>query len=72
MMSSMAHMHLLRLLRVCVSPDMQVVTQLMPLGCRLDYIHKHKDNVGAQLLLSWCVQITNLRAVCVLFMFIDL
>ncbi|GAA6071477.1 receptor tyrosine-protein kinase erbB-4-like isoform X1, partial [Tachysurus ichikawai] len=59
MMSSMDHPHLLRLLAVCVSPNVQLVTQFMPHGCLLDYVHEHKDNVGSQLLLNWCVQIAK-------------
>ncbi|XP_060716375.1 receptor tyrosine-protein kinase erbB-4-like isoform X1 [Tachysurus vachellii] len=59
MMSSMDHPHLLRLLAVCVSPNVQLVTQFMPHGCLLDYVHEHKDDVGSQLLLNWCVQIAK-------------
>uniref|UniRef100_A0AAY4AEE6 receptor protein-tyrosine kinase n=1 Tax=Denticeps clupeoides TaxID=299321 RepID=A0AAY4AEE6_9TELE len=43
-MASMEHPHLVRLLGVCLSPTIQ-------LG------HPHKDNIGSQLLLNWCVQI---------------
>ncbi|KAM9455172.1 receptor tyrosine-protein kinase erbB-4-like [Clarias gariepinus] len=59
MISSMDHPHLLRLLAVCVSPNVQLVTQFLPHGCLLDYIYEHKDNVGSQLLLNWCVQIAK-------------
>ncbi|XP_060754450.1 receptor tyrosine-protein kinase erbB-4-like [Neoarius graeffei] len=59
LMSSMDHPYVLRLLGVCMSPNMQLVTQLMPHGCLLDYIHEHKDNIGSQLLLNWCVQIAK-------------
>ncbi|TNN22638.1 Receptor tyrosine-protein kinase erbB-4 [Liparis tanakae] len=31
----------------------------MPHGCLLDYVHEHKDNIGSQLLLNWCVQIAK-------------
>lgn len=59
LMSSMDHNHVVRLLGVCLSPDMQLVTQLMPHGCLLDYVHEHKDIIGSQLLLNWCVQIAK-------------
>ncbi|MCI4393528.1 hypothetical protein PGIGA_G00158400 [Pangasianodon gigas] len=59
LMSSMDHPHVVRLLGVCMSPNMQLVTQLMPHGCLLDYVHEHKDNIGSQLLLNWCVQIAK-------------
>ncbi|XP_015278899.1 PREDICTED: receptor tyrosine-protein kinase erbB-4, partial [Gekko japonicus] len=58
-MASMDHPHLVRLLGVCLSPTIQLVTQLMPYGCLLDYVHEHKDNIGSQLLLNWCVQIAK-------------
>ncbi|XP_035460040.2 receptor tyrosine-protein kinase erbB-4-like isoform X1 [Scophthalmus maximus] len=58
-MASMEHPHLVRLLGVCMSPTIQLVTQLMPHGCLLDYVHEHKDNIGSQLLLNWCVQIAK-------------
>ncbi|XP_016895458.1 receptor tyrosine-protein kinase erbB-4 isoform X1 [Cynoglossus semilaevis] len=58
-MASMEHPHLVRLLGVCLTPTIQLVTQLMPHGCLLDYVHEHKDNIGSQLLLNWCVQIAK-------------
>uniref|UniRef100_A0AAY4EID0 receptor protein-tyrosine kinase n=1 Tax=Denticeps clupeoides TaxID=299321 RepID=A0AAY4EID0_9TELE len=58
-MASMEHPHLVRLLGVCLSPTIQLVTQLMPHGCLLDYVHEHKDNIGSQLQLNWCVQIAK-------------
>ncbi|KAI1899362.1 hypothetical protein AGOR_G00061000 [Albula goreensis] len=58
-MATMEHPHLVRLLGVCLSPTLQLVSQLMPHGCLLDYVHEHKDNIGSQLLLNWCVQIAK-------------
>ncbi|XP_059409555.1 receptor tyrosine-protein kinase erbB-4-like [Carassius carassius] len=58
-MASMEHPHLVRLLGVCFSPTIQLVTQLMPHGCLLDYVHEHQENIGSQLLLNWCVQIAK-------------
>uniref|UniRef100_A0A8C1V4S8 Receptor tyrosine-protein kinase erbB-4 n=1 Tax=Cyprinus carpio TaxID=7962 RepID=A0A8C1V4S8_CYPCA len=54
-----SHTHLVRLLGVCLSPTIQLVTQLMPHGCLLDYVHEHQENIGSQLLLNWCVQIAK-------------
>ena len=62
-MASMEHPHLVRLLGVCLSPTIQLVTQLMPHGCLLDYVHEHKDNIGSQLLLNWCVQIAKVSPI---------
>uniref|UniRef100_A0AAV2LF30 Protein kinase domain-containing protein n=1 Tax=Knipowitschia caucasica TaxID=637954 RepID=A0AAV2LF30_KNICA len=58
-MASVEHPHLVRLLGVCLSPTIQLVTQLMPHGCLLDYVHEHQDHIGSQLLLNWCVQIAK-------------
>ncbi len=55
----MENSHLVRLLGVCLSPTNQLVTQLMPHGCLLDYVHEHQGNIGSQLLLNWCVQIAK-------------
>lgn len=66
-MASMDHPHLVRLLGVCLSPTIQLVTQLMPHGCLLDYVHEHKDNIGSQLLLNWCVQIAKVCNSCCSF-----
>nr|XP_023683649.1 receptor tyrosine-protein kinase erbB-4-like [Paramormyrops kingsleyae] len=58
-MASVDHPHLARLLGVCLSPAVQLVTQLLPHGCLLDYVREHKDHIGSQLLLNWCVQIAK-------------
>uniref|UniRef100_A0A8C9SYY9 Receptor protein-tyrosine kinase n=1 Tax=Scleropages formosus TaxID=113540 RepID=A0A8C9SYY9_SCLFO len=58
-MASMDHPHLVRLLGVCLNPAVQLVTQLLPHGCLLDYVREHKDHIGSQLLLNWCVQIAK-------------
>lgn len=38
---------------------MMLVTQLMPLGCILDYIRNNKDKIGSKALLNWCTQIAK-------------
>uniref|UniRef100_A0A8C4QV48 Receptor protein-tyrosine kinase n=1 Tax=Eptatretus burgeri TaxID=7764 RepID=A0A8C4QV48_EPTBU len=58
-MASMSHAHLVRLLGVCLTPRVQLVTQLMPLGCLLEYVREHRDSIGSQLLLNWAVQIAK-------------
>ena len=40
-----------------------LITQLMPLGCLLDYIKKHKDNMGSKALLNWATQIARVRLI---------
>ncbi|XP_072296981.1 epidermal growth factor receptor [Eucyclogobius newberryi] len=58
-MASVEHPHVCRLLGICLTSTVQLVTQLMPFGCLLDYIKEHKDNIGSQYLLNWCVQIAK-------------
>ncbi|XP_038642460.1 receptor tyrosine-protein kinase erbB-4-like isoform X1 [Scyliorhinus canicula] len=59
MVGSLEHHHVLRLLGICPGAPLQVVTQLLPLGSLLEYLHKNKGNIQSQLLLNWCVQIAK-------------
>ena len=58
-MASVEHVNLLQLLAVCMTSQMMLVTQLMPLGCLLDYVRNNKDKIGSKPLLNWCTQIAR-------------
>ncbi|XP_041823453.1 melanoma receptor tyrosine-protein kinase-like isoform X2 [Melanotaenia boesemani] len=58
-MASVDHPHVCRLLGICLTSSVQLVTQLMPYGCLLDYVRQHKDHICAQWMLNWCVQIAK-------------
>uniref|UniRef100_A0A8C7IIU9 receptor protein-tyrosine kinase n=1 Tax=Oncorhynchus kisutch TaxID=8019 RepID=A0A8C7IIU9_ONCKI len=58
-MAGVDHPHVCRLLGICLTSTVQLVTQLMPYGCLLDYVKENKDNIGSQYLLNWCVQIAK-------------
>ncbi|XP_075777832.1 epidermal growth factor receptor isoform X1 [Pelodiscus sinensis] len=58
-MASVDNPYVCRLLGICLTSTVQLITQLMPYGCLLDYIREHKDNIGSQYLLNWCVQIAK-------------
>uniref|UniRef100_A0A8D0SY49 Receptor protein-tyrosine kinase n=2 Tax=Sus scrofa TaxID=9823 RepID=A0A8D0SY49_PIG len=58
-MASVDNPHVCRLLGICLTSTVQLITQLMPFGCLLDYVREHKDNIGSQHLLNWCVQIAK-------------
>ncbi|XP_077592656.1 melanoma receptor tyrosine-protein kinase-like isoform X1 [Stigmatopora nigra] len=58
-MASVEHPHVCRLLGICLTSSVQLVTQLMAYGCLLDYVRQHREQVGAQWLLNWCVQIAK-------------
>lgn len=59
MMASVEHPNLVKLLAVCMTSQMMLVTQLMPLGCLLDYVRNNKDKIGSKPLLNWCTQIAK-------------
>ncbi|MBN3296323.1 EGFR factor, partial [Amia calva] len=58
-MASVDNPHVCRLLGICLTSTVQLITQLMPYGCLLDYVKENKDNIGSQYLLNWCVQIAK-------------
>lgn len=60
-MASVDHPHLLKLLAVCLASESMLVTQLMPLGCLLDYVRNNKDKIGSKPLLKYCSQIAKVR-----------
>ncbi|XP_028328295.1 epidermal growth factor receptor-like [Gouania willdenowi] len=58
-MASVENPHVCRLLGICLTSSVQLVTQLMPFGCLLDYVKENQENIGSQHLLNWCVQIAK-------------
>uniref|UniRef100_A0A3Q3J357 Receptor protein-tyrosine kinase n=1 Tax=Monopterus albus TaxID=43700 RepID=A0A3Q3J357_MONAL len=58
-MAGVASPYVCRLLGICLTSAVQLVTQLMPYGCLLDYVRENKDHIGSQCLLNWCVQIAK-------------
>uniref|UniRef100_A0A8C1DQJ4 receptor protein-tyrosine kinase n=1 Tax=Cyprinus carpio carpio TaxID=630221 RepID=A0A8C1DQJ4_CYPCA len=58
-MAGVDHPHMCRLLGICLTSSIQLITQIMPFGSLLDYVQENKDNIGSQTLLNWCVQIAK-------------
>uniref|UniRef100_A0A8C5MKE9 Receptor protein-tyrosine kinase n=1 Tax=Leptobrachium leishanense TaxID=445787 RepID=A0A8C5MKE9_9ANUR len=60
-MGSLDHAYIVRLLGICPGTQLQLVTQLLPMGSLLQHVRKNKDTgtIGPQLLLNWCVQIAK-------------
>ncbi|XP_038634544.1 receptor tyrosine-protein kinase erbB-2 isoform X1 [Scyliorhinus canicula] len=58
-MAGVSSPYVCRLLGICLTSTVQLVTQLMPYGSLLDYIRENKDRIGSQHLLNWCVQIAK-------------
>ncbi|KAL5006104.1 hypothetical protein ScPMuIL_017262 [Solemya velum] len=48
-----------KILAVCMTAQMMLISQLMPLGCLLDYVRKQKENISSKVFLNWCTQIAK-------------
>lgn len=58
-MASVEHPCCVRIVAVCMTEQMMLITQLMPLGCLLDYVRNNKSNISSKVLLNWCTQISK-------------
>lgn len=58
-MATLDHPHLLRLSGVCMTSQMKLITQLVPLGSLLEYIKANKNQTGSKALLNWSKQIAE-------------
>ena len=68
-MASVDNINCIRILAVCMTAQMMLITQLMPLGCLLDYVRKHKANIGSKVLLNWCTQIAKVLSPILLYIY---
>lgn len=62
-MAAVRHPCCIRILAVCLTAQLELVTQLMPLGALLDYVRTHRTRIGSNALVTWARQIAQ---VCVL------
>ena len=62
-MASVTHPCCIRIMAVCVTRQMMLVTPLMPFGSLLDYLHRNRSNVGSRSMLTWAKQIAEVSAV---------
>jgi len=58
-MASVEHPYCVRIVAVCMTEQMMLITQLMPLGCLLDYVKDNKNNISSGVMLHWCTQIAK-------------
>jgi len=58
-MASVMHPCCIRIMAVCVTRQMMLVTPLMPFGSLLDYLHRNRSNIGSRLMLTWAKQIAE-------------
>lgn len=60
-MASVDNPYLIRLLGMCMSENVSLITQFMPLGSLLDYVRDNTDTIGSRHMLTWCTQIAKVR-----------
>lgn len=64
-MASVVHPNCVQILCICMSAQMMLVTQLMPLGCLLDFVRRSRENpkspINAAVMLKWCSQIAEVH-----------
>ena len=58
-MATIQHPFCVRLLAICMTSPLMLITELMPLGCLLNYVRVHKYHLASKHLLSWCTQIAK-------------
>jgi len=58
-MASVMHPCCIRIMAVCVTRQMMLVTPLMAFGSLLDYLHRNSSNVGSRSMLTWAKQIAQ-------------
>ncbi|XP_063808696.1 receptor tyrosine-protein kinase erbB-3 [Pseudophryne corroboree] len=60
-MGSLDHPCIVRLLGICPGTQLQLVTQLLPMGSLLQHVRQNKNSgaICPQMLLNWCVQIAK-------------
>jgi len=63
-MASVNHKNCIRILAICMTERMMIITQLMTFGCLREYIRKERPNIGSQVLLNWCMQIARVGGCC--------
>jgi len=61
-MASVMHPCCIRIMAVCVTRQMMLVTPLMPFGSLLDYLRRNRSNIGSRAMLTWAKQIAEVDA----------
>lgn len=61
-MASVSHPCCIRIVAVCMTERLMLITPLMPLGSLLDYLHHNRSNIGSRVLLTWAQQIAEVSS----------
>ena len=62
-MASVMHPCCIRIMAVCITRQMMLITPLMPFGSLLDYLHRNRSNIGSRSMLSWAKQIAEVSEI---------
>lgn len=58
-MASVNNSYLVSLLGLCMTSQVMLVSQLLPLGSLLDYVKKNSKRIQSRTFLNWCSQIAK-------------
>jgi len=61
-MASVMHPCCIRIMAVCITRQMMLVTPLVSFGSLLDYLHRNRSNIGSRSMLTWAKQIAEVSA----------
>lgn len=61
-MASVKNEFLVPMVGICMASPIMLISQLLPLGCLLDYIKKNERNISSKSFLNWCTQIAKVSA----------
>ncbi|PAA65671.1 hypothetical protein BOX15_Mlig030557g3 [Macrostomum lignano] len=53
------HPHCVRLVALCMTAEVQLITALMPRGCLLSFLRDHRGGIGAERMLNWALQVAE-------------
>jgi L1 cell adhesion molecule len=58
-MASVNNKYCVRILGVCMTERMMIITQLMSHGCLRNYVRENRAHINSQMMLNWCTQIAK-------------
>ena len=60
-MASVEHPCCIKIVAVCMTAQMMLITPLMPAGCLLSYVKARAGQLGSKVLINWCAQIAKVK-----------
>ncbi|PAA79361.1 hypothetical protein BOX15_Mlig012838g10 [Macrostomum lignano] len=59
MLARVQHPCCIRLVALCLTQEPQLITALMPRGCLLEFLRAHRNQIGAERMLRWGLQVAE-------------